>query len=146
MSFIVKPGANTATYPTADSGNMTEATKTYLVGSAAAWALKETSRLYKQYLDGPFKNWLQNYKDWIVNEPPPTPSNGRNAEISDDGISSVGLVDSGVPCGPIPSYEKRQATPSGPLRTNVPVAPALLIGKIGDQVEQFDGTVWQRVK
>jgi hypothetical protein len=145
--ITVPAGPNTASYPQADN---TDSVKAWLLGSAASWALKETQTIYNDWVStGAFHQWLFNYNNFIGGADEsniPLPPNGVSGQVSDDGVSSVGLVDSGKPSGPIPSYTKRAAAnPSAGIKSNVSGGVSLLIGKIGDRVNQIDGTVWQRV-
>lgn len=141
MSQLVKAGPNTASYPNA---NDTDGIKLWMMGAAAAAAALATRNAYSNFQNGPFTSWNMNYQAGRAEEPPPGVPEGFDGLMSSDGLDYE-LVPSGAPSGPPPVYSKRQVTPSGPIAHPVAPTPGLLIGPVGGQITQKDGTVWMRV-
>ncbi len=143
MSNIVKPGPNTANYPS-DPMN-TDEVKAWIAGTAAAKALSETNLIYQNFLHGQWTSWLTNYEASRVEEPAPTAPNGVNADIDPSGFSFT-LVDNGIPAGPPPTFTKKVITPSsGSIKSGVAPNGGLLFAPVGGIVTQVDGTKWQRL-
>lgn len=143
MSELIKAGSvPKADYPNA---NDTDGVKAWMRYAASNRALIETNNIYTNYLAGAFNSWLISYKSYRAEEPYPGVPAAIDALVSDDGLA-YDLVESTLPSGPTPTYEKRIVTApnAGTIKSSVAI-PGLLIGQIGVPLTQKDGTVWVRL-
>lgn len=140
MPEIIHAAPNTATYPDDPNASLDQI-KAWIRGAAAGAALKKQNETYSLYVNGGFNDWLISYNAGRAQEPPPQPPAGSDALLNDAG-TDFDLVPASALCGPVPPYPKIVVTPSGKLSTPV---SGILIGAVGAQVTQKDGTVWQRV-
>lgn len=141
MSQIVKPGPNTASYPTPGD---TDGIKLWMAGAAGAAALLATQNAYENFKTGPFASWVMNFEAGRADEPPPGAPAGFDALMSDDGLDYQ-LIPSTAPSGPPPTYPKKNIIQPGPIMRPSTGPVALLFGEIGKPMTQKDGTVWVRL-
>ena len=85
-----------------------------LAAGEAGAALADQKKHYDLYVSGPFNSWLESYKAWRMDAPPPNPPLGTDAILTDDG-NNWDLIPASTPCGPIPPYDVRQGVGSKPI-------------------------------
>jgi len=152
-NIVYAAPADWSLYPM--DGAIVPQVKAWTRSAAGQDALTRNKSDYDGWLNGgAFTTWYNAYLRFQADEPCPNPPIAMVAYMSADGLAWDLIPDpAGSLCGPIPTYAKRPTpaastpgvNPFAGLAGNSGTA-GLLIGAVGAQVAQKDGTVWVRIK